>query len=191
MIPPESAGWANLKSKAACCQAATNLVDRDWELLIRIDYNPYPNSTTFTKLGYPVFSHIHIWMLLCNWQQKYSAIHVKICQTILQVVVLWDDCRNHPHPNICHYSLDHPELIHHFVKLECDLQLAASIQTCSFLPRLMILPKYRSQFVIPLGNKTGKNIVHANIFQMTVTVAFKFCDLSKCFDSAYICCKVN
>ena len=29
MIPPESAGWANLKSKAACCQAATNLVDRD------------------------------------------------------------------------------------------------------------------------------------------------------------------
>ena len=29
MIPPESAGFANLKSKAACCQAATNLVDRD------------------------------------------------------------------------------------------------------------------------------------------------------------------
>ena len=60
MIPPESAGWANLKSKAACCQAATNLVDRDWELLIWIDYRPYPNCTTFTKLGYPVFSHIQV-----------------------------------------------------------------------------------------------------------------------------------
>ena len=40
--------------------------------------------------------------------------------------------------------------------------------------------------MIPFGNKNGKNIVHANIF-LTVTVAFKFCDLSKCFDPAYIC----
>ena len=42
-----------------------------------------------------------------------------------------------------------------------------------------------------LGTTLAKNIVHAKIFQMTVTVVFKFCDLSKCFDPAYICCKVN
>ena len=64
MILPESSGWANLKSKAACCQVATNLADRDWELLLRIDYKPHPNCTAFTKLGYPVFSK---WMLLYRW----------------------------------------------------------------------------------------------------------------------------
>ena len=79
MIPPESARWTNLKSKAACCQAATNLVDRDQELLIWIDYKPYPNYTTFTKLGYPVFSHIQVDVAL-PLAKKYSAIHVKICQ---------------------------------------------------------------------------------------------------------------
>ena len=61
-----------------------------------------------------------------------------------------------------------------------------------FVPRLMILPMYRSQVVIPFGNKTGKKyIVHAKKFQITVTVVFKFRDLSKRFDPAYICCKVN
>ena len=41
----------------------------------------------------------------------------------------------------------------------------------------------------PIWEQNLQNVVHANIFQMTVTVAFKFCDLSKCFDPAYICCK--
>ena len=43
----------------------------------------------------------------------------------------------------------------------------------------------------PIWEQNWQNIVHANIFQMTVTVAFKFCDLSMFFDHAYICCKVN
>ena len=57
----------------------------------------------------------------------------------------------------------------------------------------MTLPKYRSQVVVPLHLETilAKNIVHAKNFQMTVTVVFKCYDLSKCFDPAYICCKVN
>ena len=114
MILPESSGWANLKSKATCCQAATNLADRDWELLLRIDYKPHPNCTTFTKLGYPVFLHIQVDVALSlakntvatlcshtyrldvalSLANKCSAIHLKIGHTTLQIVVLWDDCHS-------------------------------------------------------------------------------------------------
>ena len=53
---------ANPKDKVACCQAATNLVDRDSGLLLRINYKPQPNGITFTKLGYPVFLHIQLYV---------------------------------------------------------------------------------------------------------------------------------
>ena len=48
---------------------------------------------TFTKLGYPVFSHVQVYVAL-SLARKYSAIHVKIFQTTLQVIVLWDYCHS-------------------------------------------------------------------------------------------------
>ena len=38
---------------------------------------PHPNCITFTKLGYPMFSHIQLYFVL-SLTKKYSAIHVKI-----------------------------------------------------------------------------------------------------------------
>ena len=93
MIPPESSEWANSTAKAACCKVATNLVDWDWELLLRMDYKPHPTCTTFTKLGYPVLSHIQVDVAL-SLAKKYSAINVKISQMTLQVILLWDDCHS-------------------------------------------------------------------------------------------------
>ena len=84
---------ANPKGKIPCWQAATNMVDRDSGLLLRITYKPYPNGITFTKLGYSMFSHIQLYVVL-SLTKRYSAIHVKIFQMTLQFIVLWDDCHS-------------------------------------------------------------------------------------------------
>ena len=53
---------ANPKGEVACCQAATNLVDSDTGLLLKINYKPQPNCVTFTKLGYSVLLHIQLYV---------------------------------------------------------------------------------------------------------------------------------